>query len=1197
MNFLSSDALLTHWHKSASIRLSAIAVAGLFSSFASADWQPVEGGAVAQGKPVYVRGSGFYTDNRINLQDSAVSQDTLRLVITNSSHPVENADGMTDSGAPYFDVNSISQAIRVRFAMQRSRLAYNAEVQQFSQQGRPDPTVNGPISFDNASVHDPSVIRLDNGEYYVFGSHLAAAKSEDLMNWYSVAGDGVENSPFFDTYEEEAAEGIAWSGGTVGSWAADVIQLEDGRYYFYYNHCASVDSDLCDASRSYLGVAVSDNIEGPYENKGLFLRSGHIGDENPAINGETYNGNYHPNAIDPDVFYGKNGRLWMVYGSYSGGIFVLEMSPQTGKPLEGQGFGTKIMGGFYSAIEGPYMFYSPESDYYYLFTSFGGYEQNDGYNMRISRSRSPTGPFVDAQGQDMLGASGNWSSIEPYGVKLMGGHVFDVNPGEPGSDNGYMAPGHNSAFYDEETGNHYVIFHTRFPDRGEGHEIRVHEMFINDDDWLVASPHRYVPIDGENIVDRHDLTGTYRFVNHEKDINREAKVSRYLQLNTDGSIGGDFTGSYRLRGDNRLTLWIDEVGTFEGVAAWQFNDNIQQLVPTFTALAVTGESVWGTQIPGMTVEEAVQATADALSVPALASNDIVLPDTGALGATINWRSDNESVVSSDGRVVRPAPGSSDTTVTITATITLNGKTLTRTFTVEVPARQLYNRVAFYQFENDLTDSLEIQPEGRPVTGTPDNLQGDVSYTAGQHDQGLWLQNGNGVRLPDGLIDNNAYTVSMWLNPSQLSQFTPAFFGASAVDNWISLVPWSWDGNTMLWRGSVAWYDASAGFRIPVDTWSHVAFSVDNGAIRLYIDGEQVYSGTGFNDVFSGTDGVFTLGVNYWDTPYQGLIDELAVYDDALTQTEIVALDIEKQSGSQLLEQAANALDLGYINAIKSDLMLPATGLFASSISWTSSNPEVISAQGKVTRPGETESDATVVLTATISLEGKEVTREFAVTVRSLGPVQPVAEFNFNALTLEDATGNFAAGIPTGAQLNTEGGAPAFTGGIDSMGLMLDGQSGVKLPDNIIQGDRYSVALWLNPTELTMFTSALFGYASADSWVSLVPRGHDGVSQNTMIWSGTQWYDAGLAEQIPVNTWSHIVYVVEQGEITVYLNGAQAYKGTGFPDVFSNQETTGLSIGVNFWDTPYNGIVDELKIYDDAISAQDVQALYSSSQAN
>ena len=36
--------------------------------------------------------------------------------------------------------------------------------------------------FKNASVHDPSVILADDGYFYIYGSHMAAARSQDLMN-------------------------------------------------------------------------------------------------------------------------------------------------------------------------------------------------------------------------------------------------------------------------------------------------------------------------------------------------------------------------------------------------------------------------------------------------------------------------------------------------------------------------------------------------------------------------------------------------------------------------------------------------------------------------------------------------------------------------------------------------------------------------------------------------------------------------------------------------------------------------------------------------------------------------------------------------------------------------------------------------------------------------------------------------------
>ena len=44
------------------------------------------------------------------------------------------------------------------------------------------------LSISRVSVHDPSIIE-DNGHYYVFGSHLATARSDDLINWTQISRD------------------------------------------------------------------------------------------------------------------------------------------------------------------------------------------------------------------------------------------------------------------------------------------------------------------------------------------------------------------------------------------------------------------------------------------------------------------------------------------------------------------------------------------------------------------------------------------------------------------------------------------------------------------------------------------------------------------------------------------------------------------------------------------------------------------------------------------------------------------------------------------------------------------------------------------------------------------------------------------------------------------------------------------------
>ena len=92
---------------------------------------------------------------------------------------------------------------------------------------------------------------------------------------------------------------------------ADVIQLADGKFYMYYNACKGI-------PRSAMGVAVADQIEGPYKDTGIILKSGMWGEI--SEDGTVYDATKHPNVVDPDVFFDKNGKLWMVYGSYSGGI-------------------------------------------------------------------------------------------------------------------------------------------------------------------------------------------------------------------------------------------------------------------------------------------------------------------------------------------------------------------------------------------------------------------------------------------------------------------------------------------------------------------------------------------------------------------------------------------------------------------------------------------------------------------------------------------------------------------------------------------------------------------------------------------------------------------------------------------------------------------------------------------------------------
>lgn len=450
--------------------------------------------------------------------------------------------------------------------------------------------------FTEASVHDPSVIKVED-TFYVFGSHLAAAKSTDLMNWKLIASGVNSSNQLFQNVKEELKETFDWAESDT-LWAADVIQLEDGKFYMYYNACKG------DSPRSAMGVAVADKVNGPYKNKGIILKSGMKGE--PSEDGTVYNALVHPNVVDPDVFYDKDNNLWMVYGSYSGGIFILQMDPGTGMPLPDQGYGKHLTGGNHSRIEGPYMLYSPVTNFYYLFVSFGGLDANGAYNMRVARSENPDGPFYDAENYDMVEVKADPSvplfddlSIEPYGVKLMGNYLFNSLNDDFGSETtgmGYISPGHNSAYYDSDTGKYFLIFHTRFPDRGEKHEIRVHEMYMNSQGWPVVAPYRYAADTQEQkIFDPKDIIGDYKFINHGKDITADIKESTSITLKKKGKISGDVRGTWKSTSDVGVQIIIDDV-TYDGIFSRQWDSAASKDVLTFSAVSQTGVSIWGSQV-------------------------------------------------------------------------------------------------------------------------------------------------------------------------------------------------------------------------------------------------------------------------------------------------------------------------------------------------------------------------------------------------------------------------------------------------------------------------------------------------------------------------------------------------------------------------------------------------------------------------
>lgn len=812
----------------------------------------------------------------------------------------------------------------------------------------PSEKKQGP-SFTNVSVHDPNIVKAGSA-YYVFGSHIEAAKSADLMNWTTFTnGYQTPGNAIYGDLSRNLAGSFAWAGeddadskGGFAVWAPGVIwngkyrhpDGTTGAYMMYYSASSTY-------IRSAIGYAVSKNIEGPYtyvdtviysgftketafdENSRVdkkwtntniqkLVEQGKLAEANPNwFNGDgSYNNAMYPNAIDAALFFDEAGKLWMTYGSWSGGIFLVELDPVTGQViypgkdgttsdgrLVDRYFGAKIAGGYSKSGEGPYILYDQASGYYYLNVSYGWLGANGGYNLRQFRAERPDGPYLDAAGHNAVLPSDTDNA--PYGIKMVGNFLFDRKIGDPGTGigYGYASPGHNSLIYDEKTKKYFSVFHTRFPQRGEVHEVRVHQLFMNANGWLVMAPTRYA---GESLqkVKASQLVGDYQFVNHGLAYSGEVPTSVHLTLNKDHTISGSKTGTWKLNDSYGAELTLGGVA-YDGVFVSGWDENLGRETMTFTAISREGATIWGIRQPEMNDRQVVKAVQEALTLgdTGKVMNNLTLPAEGTHGAQIVWSTSDPSVISENGVIHPPKAGEADARATLTATITKGKASTVKTFAIVVaPIDPSYGLRAHYAFEGNLSEAEGRLPDGAVTGAKLDAEGGAISYTDGVFGQAAWFDGKSGIRLDDGLIQGNRYSVSLWLNPQQFTPFTTSFFGAISNTSWISLVPDSWDHNTMLWSGE-AWYDGTTGARISAGAWHHVAFVVDEGNVKVYVDGEAKFSGTGFPDIFTEDQGKFSLGVNWWDPPFQGSMDELRVYDMPITEAVVRMLYEEGRNGT------------------------------------------------------------------------------------------------------------------------------------------------------------------------------------------------------------------------------------------------------------------------------------------------------------
>ncbi|MCJ1709550.1 immunoglobulin-like domain-containing protein, partial [Microbacterium sp. VKM Ac-2923] len=309
----------------------------------------------------------------------------------------------------------------------------------------------------------------------------------------------------------------------------------------------------------------------------------------------------------------------------------------------------------------------------------------------------------------------------------------------------------------------------------------------------------------------------------------------------------------------------------------------------------------------------------------------------------------------------------------------------------VPAPVL--EYTFDQIDASPTDGAVIAdaaPGGHPGTVVNSGASSTAGPSGATGDRALSLPGGASsaaaphVRIAPGLIPAGTtdVTMSAWIRWSGAPQCTwPFTLGSSVNAHILATTQCGTSGYGAIKNGSEV--RASGTAPVAASRWVHMAVVVTGGkTVQTFLDGALVgQAATTYNASAAIGSSTFSgyLGKSFYgpDAYWAGAIDDVKVWTSALTASQLQQTENDVHAS---IARGDAAVSLGDTSNVTSDLTLPTTGTGGSSITWTSSNPGVVSSTGAVVRPTAGSGDATVTLTPTATHGGAALAGS-AITVK------------------------------------------------------------------------------------------------------------------------------------------------------------------------------------------------------------------------
>ena len=461
--------------------------------------------------------------------------------------------------------------------------------------------------------HDPSLIEVEEDgapAYYIVSTGWdhgnEIRRSTDLLTWEYLGKTTESDSTIPQKVED-------WIGGDNASgfvqwWAPDIVAAPDGGYWLY-TCCVSdalVNVDGTYYSKACIILMESDTIEpGSFVYKGVLMQSCIPDGTEGAID---------VNSIDPQIVYDTDGKMYMAYGSFGTGNWMLELDPKTGLRkdkmykkdtfyswqevrdfrneavekysnfLYGEEVSTEYYGSMISqgAMEAPVIArhdnvtVSDENGvieegktYYYSMHSYNGL--NVAYQMWGGRSESVWGRYTSVNGGGVYNqAPGNLAN---EGNMYMGSFTWkDKATGSKETD--IVMPGHNDLFT-TSSGLDLAAYITRTYTYNPSSAVfmsQLHQYYLNSFGDLCINPNRYGgeidrSVSAEELF-RFTDGGRFKLValSNSSISGSGAVQSVEVMLSEDGKISynGTQVGGWLMYGDGYIKLTFDAASVIPG---------------------------------------------------------------------------------------------------------------------------------------------------------------------------------------------------------------------------------------------------------------------------------------------------------------------------------------------------------------------------------------------------------------------------------------------------------------------------------------------------------------------------------------------------------------------------------------------------------------------------------------------------------